>query len=135
MEGMMKRGIILILSVLLICTALLAQEKTVAKLTVEAELCTSIENRMPVGAAKTFSADVGMVYLWTKVLGATDTVAVYHVWTYNGKEMARVELSIKSNAWRTWTSKNIMPYWVGDWTVRVEDAAGLVLKELTFKVQ
>lgn len=110
------------------------EEMTKPVLTVEAVVCAGIEERMPVGTADNFTAEVGQVYLWCKVLGAKDTTAVYHVWYYNDEEMARVELPVRSNAWRTWSSKQILPSWTGNWTAKIENADGKVLKEIPFKI-
>ena len=111
------------------------QETSVGSaLMVEAQLCTGIEERMPVGAAESFDADVEKVYLWCKVTGAADTTVVMHVWSYEGKEMAAVELPVKSAAWRTWSYKTILPEWTGNWEVKVLDAAGDVLKAVSFTV-
>lgn len=103
-------------------------------LTVEAQLCTGIEERMPVDTAESFSPDVEKVYLWCKVMGAADTTFVKHVWFYKGKEMAAVELPVKSPSWRTWSSKTILPEWTGNWEVKMLDAAGEVLKAVSFTV-
>jgi len=107
---------------------------------IETALCTSIENRMPVGEDSVFSSDVGKVYLWCKVNGATDSTSIKHIWSYQGKEMAVVELPVKSPAWRTWSYKTISPQWVGDkegvslWEVKTVDAGGNILKSVTFKI-
>ncbi|MDD4052003.1 MAG: hypothetical protein PHR28_08915, partial [candidate division Zixibacteria bacterium] len=42
------------------------REKPAAALTVEAKVCTGVQDRMPVGEATTFPATVDQVYLWTK---------------------------------------------------------------------
>ncbi|UCD94943.1 MAG: hypothetical protein JSU69_02520, partial [Candidatus Zixiibacteriota bacterium] len=42
-------------------------------MTVETELCSGIEERMPTGMADTFTPDVEKVYLWCKVIGCKDT--------------------------------------------------------------
>ncbi len=111
------------------------EEATVeSALMVEAQLCTGIEERMPVGATESFDADVEKVYLWCQVTGAADTTVVMHVWSYEGKEMAAVELPVKSAAWRTWSYKTILSEWTGNWEVKVLDAAGDVLKAVSFTV-
>jgi|GEM_PF-470553 len=103
-------------------------------LTIETQLCAGIEERMPVGAAESFTPDVENVYLWCKVTGATDSTSIKVAWSHGDMEMATVELPVKSAFWRTWSSKRILPEWTGDWTVRVLDAAGNGLKELTFTI-
>ena len=103
-------------------------------LMVEAQLCTGIEERIPMGVAESFGANVEKVYLWCQVTGAADTTVVKHVWSYEGKEMATVELPVKSAAWRTWSYKTILPEWTGNWEVKVLDAEGDVLKAVSFTV-
>jgi hypothetical protein len=135
---MRMRAIILILSaVLLLGVAALAQEEPMAEdstLTVETQLCTGIEELMPVGMADVFPADVGKVYLWTKVIGSPDTTMIKHVWFYKGDEIAEVDLPVKSPSWRTYSFKTIPPDWTGDWVVKVVDAQGNILKAVPFKV-
>jgi hypothetical protein len=108
--------------------------KAASSVTVEAQLCTDVQERMPVGAAESFSADVGKVCLWCKVMGATDTTFIKHVWSHQGKEMATVELPVRSSSWRTWSCKTILPEWTGEWEVKALGAKGEVLKALTFTI-
>jgi hypothetical protein len=103
-------------------------------LTAEAEICTGIDERMPTGTAESFPADVGKVYLWCKIQGATDSTMVRHVWYRNGEEMATVELPVKSPAWRTWSSKNLLPEWTGAWEVKILDADGNELASVPFQI-
>jgi Protein of unknown function (DUF2914) len=113
---------------------ILAQAET-ATLKAEAQLCTGVQDRMPTGMADSFSPEVGQVYLWCKITGATDPNTIIKVvWSYQGKEKATVELAVKSSSWRTWSAKKILPEWTGDWSVKVVDASGNVLKELSFKI-
>ncbi|RKX27496.1 MAG: hypothetical protein DRP46_09860 [Candidatus Zixiibacteriota bacterium] len=100
----------------------------------EAELCTGIEERMPTGMADTFAPDVENVYLWCKVIGCKDTTVVHHVWYYKGDQMADVELPVRSPAWRTYSSKKILPSWTGDWEVKIVDADGNEMKSIPFKI-
>ncbi|RMH43608.1 MAG: DUF2914 domain-containing protein, partial [Gammaproteobacteria bacterium] len=58
-----------------------------------------------------------------------------HVWYWQDREMARVDLPVRSSNWRTWSSKRILPEWTGPWRVVVEDAAGKVVAEKVFRVE
>ncbi len=135
---MTKRIFLTVTTVLVALAAILyGQEQETSAgsvLLVEAQLCTGIEERMPTGAAKSFGADVEKVFLWCKVTGAADTTMIRHVWSHEGREMATVELPVKSAAWRTWSSKTIQPAWTGNWEVKVLNAAGDVLKAVSFAV-
>lgn len=95
---------------------------------------TDVENRELVGTDITFSSDIGTVFCFTHITGAQDTTEIAHVWYYQSEEIARVPLQVRSSDWRTWSSKRILPSWVGDWDVRVEDAEGNVIGRSSFVI-
>ncbi|HOP05962.1 MAG TPA: DUF2914 domain-containing protein [candidate division Zixibacteria bacterium] len=103
-------------------------------ITIEAVLCSDVVDRLPTGEADSFGDDIGKVCLWTRVKGAVDTTFIKHNWYFEGKEMASVELSVKSANWRTYSSKNILPEWDGNWEVKVVDASGQTLVSKKFTV-
>jgi len=134
----MKKKVILSVTAMFMMTASLGLAQTqpavTPTLTVEAKLCTSIENRMPVGEAVNFPAEVGTVCLWCRISGCPGETTIKHVWFYQGKEMTTMELPVQSISWRTWSFKSIPAHLTGDWTVKVLDQAGNVLKEVAFTV-
>ncbi len=91
--------------------------------------------RAPVDTISTFASDVGRVVCFTRVLGAAEPTHVTHVWYHEGRTMAKVELKIGSPDYRTYSSKNILPAWTGQWEVKVLDAAGTVVEAATFRVE
>ena len=100
----------------------------------EQTICTAIEDRAPTGADSSFSSDVGKLYCFTKISGSEDTTTVSHVWYLSDEEKAKVDLSVKGKTWRTWSSKNIDPSWVGSWKVEVVSANGDVLSTKSFVI-
>ncbi len=100
----------------------------------EVQVCTGITDRMPTGAGTSFGTDVATLYCWSKITGSKTETTIKHVWSYNGKEMASVELPVKSVAWRTSSQKRILPEWIGNWEVKVVDAAGNTLGSVAFTV-
>ncbi len=132
---MLRKSLLAGFVIAFICPLLiLAQEEATEAITVETELCAGIEERMPVGMADQFPADIGQVCLWSKVLGCAEETFIKHVWYYRGDEMATIELPVRSSSWRTYSYKTIPPEWAGDWVVKVIDAEGNVLKAIPFKV-
>lgn len=111
-----------------------AAQAPVATLTAEAQVCTSISDRMPAGTASNFGADVGTLYCWSKVTGAKGDAAVKHIWSREGKEMLSVELPVRSVSWRTFSQKKILPQWTGNWEVTVVDAGGAALATVAFTI-
>lgn len=101
----------------------------------EMEICTAIEERQPAGADTAFLKTVGQLFCFVKVSGESDSTSISHVWFFDGKEMAKVELAVKGKTWRTWSSKRIVEDWVGSWKVEVQSSTGDVLmaKEFTIK--
>jgi hypothetical protein len=135
----MKRTIIITLG-LLLCMAAVGLAQTEQKSTpastlkAEAQVCTSVADRTPQGAATSFGTDVGQVYCWCKVTGGTGEESIKHIWSHSGKVVAEVPLTIKGSSWRTWSAKKIMPSLTGDWEVKVVDAAGNTLATATFTI-
>ncbi len=123
-----------ILSFLLISIFIIG-ELNAQSLTLETiQFGTDVENRELVGTDITFTSDIGTVYCFTHITGAQDSTEIAHVWYYQNEEQARVNLQVGSSDWRTWSSKRILPSWVGDWDVRVEDAEGNVLGSSSFVI-
>lgn len=94
----------------------------------------AVQEREPVGISEKFPPEIGKVYCWTKIIAHKVPTKIYHVWIYNGQEMARVELGITYPTFRTWSSKKILPKWKGKWTVTVEDEEGNKVAEKSFEI-
>jgi hypothetical protein len=99
---------------------------------VEAVVARSILDRMPQDSATVFTADVGTVWLWTRIAGATGQT-ITHVWKYGSREWT-VNLPINGSPWRTFSSKAIAPEWTGQWVAEVHAEDGRVLARRTFTV-
>jgi len=126
----MKKGLFTIVIVLIAATTQ-AQHLRVAKI----DLATSIENREPVGADTVFSADVGTIFCFTQIDDASDTTQIEHVWYYKDQEKADIRLDVKSEEWRTWSSKTILQSWTGHWRVMVKGPDGNVLATKNFVIR
>ena len=130
---MIKRFFILGALVLLLSPLSMAQDNGGLEV-MEIEFGTGVENRQPVGVDTNFPSTVERVYCFTKIIGAAEPTSVSHVWYYEGEEKARVDLSIKSQAWRTWSSKKILSAWEGRWRVEVVSAEGNVIAGKEFVI-
>jgi len=98
------------------------------------EFAVAIQDRNPIGTSDKFPADIGKIYCWTKVVAEKIPTKIYHVWYYGNREMARVELGIMYHTFRTWSSKKILPQWIGTWKVIVEDEEGNKVAEKSFEI-
>ena len=131
----MKRTyLFIVITVLLLSGGLFAQNSSgleVANIAV----CTSVENRQPMGTDSVFSSDVGKLYCFTKLTSDTDSSEISHVWFYQGKQMAKVDLPMNAKSWRTWSAKTIWPTWKGNWKVEIQDSNGNVIKSISFRLK
>ncbi len=93
------------------------------------------EKRAVVGEGSTFPFDGGRVYCLTRIHGMSPPTSVTHVWYYEGKTKARVDLSVGSENWRTWSFKTYEPEWTGFWEVKILDGDGMVLGSAGFEVK
>jgi hypothetical protein len=124
----MKRLLLLLL--LLVCPLYVF-----AMTSADAVITTMVSERAPVDRVEVYPAQQGTLYCFTRIEGAIGETSVDHVWLYQGKEMARVTLPVRSAKWRTYSSKKIVPEWKGEWEVRVVDPADNELTSARFRVE
>lgn len=98
-------------------------------------ITTAVVDREPVDAVEAFPVQNGKLYCFTRVVGAEEPTVVYHLWYREDQLMSRVELPVKSSSWRTWSAKNLLEDWPGDWRVEVQDASGQLLQTLSFQLR
>ncbi len=103
-------------------------------LQVDAKVCDTIVDRMPINPATEYSADVHQVWLWSKITGAQDTIAIKHVWSYKGEDIWTTEIDVKSSSWRAFSYKTIPSDWTGKWEARVVGPDGTVMATIPFTV-
>jgi len=91
----------------------------------------SVENRTPVGDLSLVENSINKVLFFTDLRGFKGQI-IRHVWYFQDKEMANVEYSVKGPRWRVWSSKSLLPNWLGSWTVKVIDPNGFIVHEQSF---
>lgn len=75
--------------------------------------------------------NVRNLYFYTKIEGA-DNQTIYHRWIYDNRQMALIPLAIRSNLYRTWSSKRLTSAWQGQWILEVLDAQKQVIYRTQF---
>ena len=86
-------------------------------------------------ATADFTEETGQIYCLSRVMNIGAPAAVTHVWYHDGTTMAKVDLNVGSEDWRTWSSKRILKAWTGNWEVKVLDANGMVLASAGFVIE
>lgn len=89
-----------------------------------------VQNHEPVDQLTNATTDTGTVLFFTE-LKDFQGETVTHRWEYNGESMAEVKFQVGGPRWRVWSSKNMMPEWVGTWTVSVVNGSGKVVDSET----
>ena len=98
-------------------------------------MSSKISDREPVNIADTFSADAEKVFCFLETKNIENDTAISFVWYFEGMEKTRVTLPLqKGIRWRTYSSKKIMNM-KGNWRVELEEASGIVLNTVSFKIE
>lgn len=92
---------------------------------------TEVVDREPVNDLGMIPASEETVLFYTELRNMQGQTVV-HRWMHGGEQMAEVTFNVKGPRWRVWSSKKMVPEWVGNWTVQVVDAAGQVVAEKSF---
>ena len=100
----------------------------------DVKIGTGVHARVATGISTNFDASVGKLYAFTRIVGADGDTRVYHKWYHGDELMADVPLTVRSNDWRTWSTKNVQPEWTGDWRLVIVGEDGTVLKTVKFEV-
>jgi hypothetical protein len=97
-----------------------------------AEVCIFVERLRPVDPGRRFPAGVGKLYCFSRISNIEKETEVHHVWYRGTDKRVDIPLPVKPPSWRTYSWKRIQPADVGEWRIDICDAAGNVLKTITF---
>ena len=100
----------------------------------ELSVCREIVDRGCESEGRTFGPDAESVAVLTRVEGATGEAYVFHVWSFEAKEVQRVRLPVRAAVYRTWSKKGVKGQ-PGRWKVEVLDPIGRSLGVVDFTVQ
>ncbi len=93
---------------------------------------TSIEDREPVITVESINSNsYNSISFFTELNDMAGQTAT-HQWTFNDKVMFEKTFEVKSQRWRVWTSKTLIPAWKGTWTVNVLDDDRAVVSSKSF---
>jgi hypothetical protein len=104
-----------------------AQEGYVERSTIT----TNMIDREPQDEVRELTNDHTQVFYFSDLRNlAGETVT--HRWEFDGSVMAEIPFAVGAPRWRVHSSKNLLPKWVGEWTVSIVDSSGQVLVTDTF---
>ena len=100
------------------------------------KICKSIYKRTPVGSDLIFTNNVDSLYCFTRIQNPGQKREVKHIWYFKGQMMTQVRYNVrKSNIYRSWTKKTILPNQIGEWRVDVQDNNGTIIGSKSFKIK
>ncbi len=85
---------------------------------VVAQFTTGVENREPVDQITFVESGVEKIFFFSDLRGLAGRT-VQHRWIYGGEIVAEVNFEVRGPRWRVWSSKELLPDWIGDWTVEI----------------
>ena len=123
---------IILVTIVMLCAALgVAQAETkVSRIAVAKEII----DREPAETNNIFKSDVGKLYCFTEITTDEAPTSVVHVWLHEGETIAEVPLKVGGSRWRTYSSKSLIPEWLGHWRVEVYSQDGILLEAAEFVV-
>ena len=99
------------------------------------KICKNIYKRTPVGADNIFSNTVDSLYCYTRIQNKGSKKEIKHVWYYRDQVMTQVIYNVKkSNIYRSWTKKTILPNQIGKWRVDVINSEGTIIGSKKFEI-
>lgn len=102
---------------------------------IRAQLTNNIQSREPVDQLSpqltTRNSAGRRIFFFTEIQGMRGQ-QVRHQWLHEQRVVADLSLPIGGERWRTWSSKQLPPGWLGEWRVRVLDRDGEILAEQRF---
>ena len=99
------------------------------------QICKNVEKRNPEGTDVFFNNDVDSLFCYTRIQNQGKKQGVKHVWYYEDQLMAQIRYNIKkSNIYRSWTRKTILPHQIGQWRVDIQDSAGKIIGSKEFQI-
>lgn len=109
-----------------VCAPAFAQEEPTAAPAVGApqgprvlaQFTTGVENREPIDQVSFVENEASKIFFFTDLRGLEGKTVV-HRWIYDGNVEAEVSFDVRGPRWRVWSSKDLLPDWIGDWTVEI----------------
>lgn len=96
-----------------------------------AQFTSEVVAREPTDTVTHLENDSPQVVFFAELHGLEGTTII-HRWQYRDRVMAEIALRVQGDRWRTWSTKQLLPHWLGTWTVSIIDASSTVLAKRSF---
>lgn len=134
-EATLNRSLVFLWALAVFIPSPLGAADAVSLAVDDAVIARGVENLTPVGPSESFDSDVGKVYFFTRVVGASESTAVKHLWFFGDRLVMEITLPVNSANWRTYSSKTILSSAVGPWRADITTEDGTLLKSIPFTIK
>jgi len=93
---------------------------------------TNIVDREPADDLAAIPNSLQQVYFFTELRDFEGQI-ITHRWEHDGQVMAEVKFKVGGPRWRIYSSKKLLPEWLGKWTVVVMTESGSPIKTSDFE--
>ncbi len=101
-----------------------------------ASICASVVDHEPMAKGEQFPRDITKIYCFSEINGTEEPLTVLHKWYYKYQLVGSVALRVKSERFRTYSSKKVAPEQIGDWKVEIVNSqTDAVMEMITFKIE
>lgn len=97
-----------------------------------AAFTTAVVEREPQDSISELANDRDRVFYFTELRDFAGQTLL-HRWEFKGQVMGEVPFQVGGYRWRVYSTKNLEPSWLGEWTVKVVDEAGTILSSQSFE--
>jgi hypothetical protein len=97
-----------------------------------AAFTTAVVEREPQDSISELANDRDRVFYFTELRDFAGRTLL-HRWEFKGQVMGEVPFRVGGYRWRVYSTKNLEPSWLGEWTVKVVDEAGTILSSQSFE--
>ena len=117
-----------VLVLVALATVATAQEAAAPQPSALAQFTTAVENREPIDQVTFVSNDVRKIFFFSDLRDLAGRTVI-HRWIHGGETQAEVSFDVGGPRWRVWSSKDLLPDWIGDWTVEIVSDGEVIAAE------
>jgi hypothetical protein len=101
---------------------------------VKAVMCEDLQELIPQNPTTVFSIERRKAICFTSFDPVPDQTNIYHQWFHRDQTSAKMQLTLKSPRWSTYSSIQLRAEDIGPWRVEISDSQGHILDVLRFSI-
>ena len=103
-------------------------------LLVQAVMCETVEETLPIHPAVVFSIQIGRVSCYSTFDSISEKTVIFHKWYHQDNLSTQKKLTLRPPRWSSYSSIQLRETDKGPWRVDITDEKGVLLAKLRFSV-